>query len=365
MDLLSIIARCDGRNLMEIDELAQEVRAHEERSQRRYESLQTAINTRQESKMAEPVEVKNIFQPAPMPAYGGGMGGDGMGGLLALALLGGGLNRQGVGDACGAEKVAVMNAGFDGINHNINTSTIGLTNQLTQGFTNQSSLDLMAKLGSIEGAIPLAGAQTQLALAGSTAALQNTMNVNASAEALASALTNQAVANSTATTLSGQVAINKNISEAIAASLASQSAIKESVAAYGVANLTATKDAQYAITAAVVAENTTTRTLINQLNTDNLNRLLTVADLDRRDEANRGRVRESEINITNNNTAIAAQAQQQAQGQQQLQFLAQLGAEVRNLANDVQVVRQTQSNVNFGTQTGTAQTASAANNKVG
>ena len=298
-------------------------------------------------------EVKNYFATAPYAApvaaapYGGGYGlGGGDGGLLALALLGGGLGNRNHGDNCDASKAAILETGFDGVNHNINTSMIGLTNQLNAGFGGQRDLDVMAKLGSIEAAIPVAEAAMQLALAGSTAAI--TADINASS-----------IAN-----LNGQALIQKSVSEAIAASLASQSAIKESVAAYGTANLNATNQAKFDIVTAVTADGTATRSLINQLNTDNLNRLLTVADLDRRDEVNRGRIRENEITINNSATAIAAQAQGQQQQQQQLQFLAQLTAEVRNLCGDIQAVRQTQSQVVFGNNVGSGQAANATNNSV-
>jgi len=49
------------------------------------------------------------------------------------------------------------------------------------------------------------------------------------------------------------------------------------------------------------------------------------------------------------------QTQAQAQAQTQFQILAELAASVRNLAGDLQVVKQQQSNINFGVQTGTAQ----------
>lgn len=325
---------------MEVHELAALLHAHEQKSEHRF-------NQQTELKMTEPVEVKNIFQPGMLPAGAGGFGNDGMGGLLALALLGGGLNGRRGDNDCTVATTALSNAGFDGINHNINTLGLGLTNQLTQGFTNQNSLDIMAKLGSIEGAIPLAEAQVQLALAGSTA-----------------------------TITAGQAITNKGISDAIAASLASQNninvnvlqqgaATREAVASYGVANLTATKDAQFATAAAIAASTKEVLAALNEQNVANLQRQLTVAETALLERNAALRARETEINITNTNTATAQQVQVQGQQQQQLQFMAQLVAEVRNLANDVQVVRQTQSNVNFGTQTGTAQTASAANNKVG
>lgn len=58
------------------------------------------------------------------------------------------------------------------------------------------------------------------------------------------------------------------------------------------------------------------------------------------------------------------QNQQQLQAQAQVQLFADLAAQVRNLANDIQVVRATQSNINFGVQAGTSQASNATNNSV-
>lgn len=290
----------------------------------------------------------NVFTTTPNPVVGGygGFGGDGMGGLLALALLGGGLNgrRDGFGsDPCGAEKVAVMNAGFDGVNHNINTSMLGLTGQMNQGFGNQSTLDLMAKLGTIEGAIPLAEAQVQLAVAGSTAAI------------------NQNIANGLQTAINGQAGINKNIADAIASSLASQNNINQNLlnSAAGLQLQAAQNTA--AIQTAITLDGTATRALINSLNTDNLNRLLTVADLDRRDEVNRGRSREVEVNVAQ--TVNQNQLQLQAQQQQQ-QIVSTLGFLCNEIAQVRQIARATNENVivgNTGATTTGAQTASPTN----
>jgi hypothetical protein len=320
---------------------------HEAHSEERAQKLGEKIdNLKEAKKMTEPVEVKNIFQPGMLPAVGGnGLGGDGMGGLLALALLGGGLNnRRGDGD-CTVATTALSNAGFDGINHNINTLGLGITNQLTQGFTNQNSLDIMAKLGSIEGAIPLAEAQVQLALAGSTA-----------------------------TITAGQAITNKGISDAIAASLASQNninvnvlqqgaATREAVASYGVANLTATKDAQFATATAIANSTKEVLAALNDQNVANLQRQLTVAETALLERNAALRARETEINITNTNTATATATQAQFQQQQQFQILANLSANVANLANDVQVVRQGQTIFNSGTMAASG-TQAAANTKV-
>ena len=55
--------------------------------------------------------------------------------------------------------------------------------------------------------------------------------------------------------------------------------------------------------------------------------------------------------------------QQQAQAQAQLQ-LVRLSEAVNNLANDIQSVRTTQSQIVFGNNTGSGQTSNATNNRV-
>jgi len=275
----------------------------------------------------------------------GGSSDSGLGGAGLIALLAAtgalGNNRRNEESCIPAQ----LNTVADGINHNINTSMIGLTNQLNAGFGGQRDLDLMQKLGNIEGDIWKAEGEVQLAVAGSTASLTN------------------AISQGTLSNLAGQAAINKNITDGTAAVLASNCGIKEAVAAYGVANLTATKDAQYAITTAVRDDGDKTRAKIDFYHDQDMQRKLTVADgiIAERNAALRGR--ESEINITNTNTATAQQFQVQGQQQQQLQILANLAAEIRNLAGDIQAVRQGQVVFNSGTMAGSA-TQAAANTKV-
>lgn len=306
---------------------------------------------------------------------GGDMENSSDGGLLAAAILGGlggrGYGREGYGrdDNCDSAKVAVMNAGFDGINHNINTNAIGLnnsltananginhnintalqgiTNQLGTGFGGQRDLSVMGKLCDIDKDVWQAEGQVQLAVANSNADISSRIG-----EALQVAV-------------QGQGAIRKDISDAISASLVSQGEIKQTVAQVGATNIAATKDAAYAVTTAVRDDGDKTRALLTRQYEDTLNRELAEARNALVELRSAGRVRESEINITNTNTATAQQFQVQSQQQQQLQIMAQLAAEVRNLANDVQVVRQTQSNVNFGVQGASTQGQQASNNRVG
>lgn len=222
----------------------------------------------------------------------------------------------------------------------------------------QMNTAVLQTLGAIQGAIPLAEGQVQLALAGAVGEVRTHLGQ---------------VENSV---LIGQTAINKNVSDAIAASLASQNninlnvltsaaATKEAVTAFGMANLTATKDAQFANQVAINASTKEILAALNDQNTANLQRQLAVAESALLETRLTGRQRESEINITNTNTATAQQAQIQGQVQAQSQAIIQLSGLVANLSGDIQAVRATTSNVNFGTQAGVGQTTNATNNKVG
>lgn len=260
---------------------------------------------------------------------GAGLGGGLLGGILGGALLGGNSlgNRNNIGE--GVVTPAMLTAGLAGVTDALQNTTV------------------MQTLGDIKAAVPLAEAQVQLALAGSQAQIT-------------SEITSSNIAN-----LNGQALINKNVSDAIASSLASQTSIKESVAAYGVANLNATKDAQFALATIVKDDGEKTRALITSNTISELQRQLTVAQTVALEDRLTNRARETEINITNTNTATAQQFQAQAQAQAQNQAIIQLSGLVANLSGDIQAVRATTSNVNFGTQAGVGQTTNATNNKVG
>jgi len=275
-------------------------------------------------------------------AIGGGLGAGVLGGVLGGALLG----RRG----------GILGGDGDGAVGGVVTPSLLASTAAQITDTAQNTVVLQA-LGDIKAAVPLAESQVQLALAGVDNNLTLIANTNATASALANSLTNQNIAMSTAS-------INKGVSEAIAASLASQGSIKESIAAYGVANLNATKDSQYAITTAVRDDGDKTRALIVSQNDANLQRMLAVAEAQLAETRAAGRSREVEVNVAQTVNQNQNQIQAQTQQQQQFQILAQLAAQVGNLANDIQVVRQTQSNINFGVQGTAGQTASAANTRV-
>lgn len=193
---------------------------------------------------------------------------------------------------------------------------------------------------------------TQVALGTGTLNTQNALNAAAI----------QTLVQKTSGELATQVALNT-------------AAVATAVERTGTATAIAFKDqaiqglqSQYALATAIKADGDLTRGLIIAQNDASLNRQLSTAQAEiielRHDGRYRERARETEVNVTQSVTQNQNNLQAQQQQQQQFQILANLAAQVGNLANDIQVVRQTQSNVNFGTQTGSNQTASAANNRV-
>ena len=297
---------------MTIEQVLSDLKAHEGRSQERYEELRSHITENQ----MEPTSVKNIFESMPMG--GGGWGGAGagagaglgaglLGGVLGGALLGnGGLggNRNGE----GIVTPAMLTAGLAGVTDTLQNTTVVQT------------------LGSIQAAIPLAEAQVQLALAGTTAQLQLALTTNADAAALANSLTNQNIASTTATVLAAQIGI------------------KDAVTAYGVANLTATKDAQYATAVAISSSTKEILAALVEQNTANLQRQLTVAEQALLGSNFDARARGIEINTTNNIN------QMQQQQQQQQQFANLYGM----IAGLNQSIRSTNEAINVGSGTLTA-----------
>lgn len=260
---------------------------------------------------------------------GAGLGGGLLGGILGGALLGGnGLgNRNNIGE--GVVTPAMLTAGLAGVTDALQNTTV------------------MQTLGAIQGSIPLAEGQVQLAIAGAVGEIRSHLG----------SVENGLVA--------GQSMINKNISDGTAATLALGNNINMNIMTMGQANLVATKDAQYANAVAVAASTKEILAALNDQNTANLQRQLAVAESELLETRIGGRQRESEINITNTNTATAQQFQSQAQAQAQNQAIIQLSGLVANLSGDIQAVRATTSNVNFGTQAGVGQTTNATNNKVG
>lgn len=181
---------------------------------------------------------------------------------------------------------------------------------------------VLSKLGSIEGIIPLSASQTQSEVAQSTADIVST-------------------------TLQQTIALQGNQS---ALALATQSAIA------GV------KDSVQALAIGVVNDGDKTRALISQINLDNLNRQLAVAQNEitelRSERAADSRSHGLEINTINTQNQNQLQFQQQAQG---LAFLQ------HGLSECNQLARATNQNVLVGNTGATAtgpQTANPTNVKV-
>lgn len=315
--------------------------AHEAASEHRYEKLAHKIDQVKETEMTSP-EV-NVYQKDPMAGimplmmggYGGGSTGAAVGGGLGAGLLGGVLG----GALLGGNGILGNRGG--------NVEGVVTPSQFTAGLAgvtdSQQNTAVLQTLGAIQGAIPVAEGQVQLAIAGAVGEIRSHLG----------SVENGLVA--------GQSMINKNISDAIASSLASQNninvnvlqsaaATREAVAQYGVANLTATKDSQYATAVAIANSTKEVLAAINDQNITNLQRQLTVAEtaLLERNAALRGR--ETEINITNTNTATAAQAQFQQQQQQQALVLNNIWSRLDGMQNAI----ATNSNMIIGNSGATA-----------
>jgi RNA-binding protein YhbY len=318
-------------------------------------------STEKKPQMTE--HVKNIFNAEPsggvagiLPMLGGyGGGGWGGAGAGAGAGLGAGLLGGVLGGALLNNRGGLFgNNNGEGGNFVTPTQLANSTSSIIDA--NQNTVLLQA-VGDVKAAVPLAEAQVQLALAGQAADL------------------NRAIGASENLLVTGQAGINKNISDSMLATLQSQNSInvnvltsanstKEAVALYGNANLVATKDAATATALAVANSTKEILAALNEQNTANLQRQLTVAEQALFETRAESRARGTEVNVTQTVNQNQLQLQAQTQAQAQLQVLAQLAANVNNLANDIQAVRQTQSNVNFGVQGNAGQTASAANNRV-
>lgn len=239
---------------------------------------------------------------------GAGLGGGLLGGILGGALLGGnGLGNRGAVAGEGCVTPSMLTAGLTGVTDAIQNTTVVQT------------------LGAIQAAIPLAEAQVQLALAGSTGEIRTHLGQ---------------VENGI---IVGQSAINKNISEAIAASLASQNNINVNVLQTSTANLMATKDAQFALSTLISADGDRTRALITSNQISELQRLAAERQdeiIELRGGSARDRDRHGiEINMINN------QNQNQMQFQQQAQALVSLG---HCLSDVSQLARATNTNLIVG-----------------
>lgn len=280
-----------------------------------------------EAEMAQVLDVQDLGGGNMGGAIGGGLGAGVVGGLLAGALFGNGgfNNRHGYNNDCGDRQYVTA----DQLQTAVGTIT-----------DSQQNTAVLQGLGDIKAAVPLAEAQVQLALAGSTGEIRTHLGQ---------------VENGV---LIGQAAINKNISEAIAASLASQNNINLNVLQSSTANLIATKDSQYALATAIKEDGEKTRALITTNQIAELNRLAAERQdeiIELRNAQARDRDRHGiEINMINN------------QNQNQLQFQAQaqvLSTLTGVLAEVGQLARATNQNLIIG-NTGAVATGQQTANPV-
>lgn len=265
--------------------------------------------------------------------YGDGLGG---GGLLALALLAG---RGGFG--FGNDGFRNGNFGGDGCVTN-STFTAGITG-VTDAIQNTTVVegigDIKQAVFQAEGNLQLAGCENTSAIRSHLGQVENTI-------------------------VAGQLNLANGINGVNVNVLQSAAATREAVAQSGTQNLLATKDAQAVLSAQAASNTNLILAALKDQEITNLSRQLTVAELRNSEDRAEARAKTTEVNVTQTVNQNQLQLQAQAQQQQQLQVLANLNACVANLANDVQVVRATQQNINFGVQAGVGQTSNATNNSV-
>lgn len=317
---------------------------HEMASERRYRDLKNQIHevkdelTKGENEMTtQPV---NVFESGGggMGAAGGGIGGGAIGGFLGAALGNGGLGGFGNRNNLGNDNFVTP--------MQLQTATQGIID------ANQNTVLLQA-VGDTKAAIPVAAQGTQLYVANAMSDLRSHLGQ---------------VENSVT---AGQMAINKNVSDAIASSLASQNSINMNVSAQGAANrevtnangtanLIATKDAQYALAAAIVSDGEKTRAMLVAQNEAALRTEITGLQIRLQEHQGEARARGTEVNVTQTVNQNQLQLQAQQQQQQQAILLNNLCQHVMGLQNAV----ATNSNLiigNTGASTTGAQTANPVN----
>lgn len=261
----------------------------------------------------------NMHMQPTMPAmvatggYGDGLGGSG--GLLALALLAG---RGGFGfgdgfrrDGEGCVTPSNLTAGLAGV-----TDTIQNTNVLTG-------------IGDLKGAVPLAEAQTQLAIQGAQSDI--TSQNQAQTLNLSSLLFNGQLSN-----LAGFA----NTKDAVD-SLSTQVAVGQGVTNTNIERL------GWQLSQSITADGERTRSLITNNRIAELEQQLTVAQLNEREErANSARERDRQsVEISMINT----QNQNNLQFQQQAQALNTISSGIITALQNIQATNQA-INIGAGTQ---------------
>lgn len=267
---------------------------------------------------------------------GDGFGGGGMGAGLGAGLLGGLL---------GSQLFRRGGLGGDGVDGGVVTPAFLAASQAEQTAA-LNNTSVMASLGDIKAAVPLAEAQVQLALSGTEGNLTNA--INSSTNMLGSQL-----GGSTQTLLANQAMITKNIFDSTMALSQSLAGVKETVNTTSTMNMIATRDDGDKTRAAIAA-------LAQDINANNiatLNRQLATAEAALLEQRSLSRTREVEVNVAQ--TVNQAQAQSQAQSQFQIQ-----NDLLRTILAHAQVAQATNANLIIGnsgmTSTG-PQTANPVN----
>lgn len=387
---------------MQVTGVAEKLAAHERIQEDRYEHLKSGQEHLEkgiaEIKSAESAETEAKMSTVNVESPMGGMAG-----VLPLLMGGGNGWNNNSGGALGGASGGAIGAflgsalgnrrggllGGDGdVGGNFVTPT-QLTSAINGVIDNNNATTNLQTLGDIKTAVAGVNASVALAEGQGQLSMQNAQaDINRNIDNTGDQITAQ-ISAAQLNNANNFAAQARQTSDILAASIANQNSIRSDlnigVASInaGIANLataslqqtyalnTAIRDASDKAVAATTAQGLETRALINSLNTHNLERTLSEAnnkinmlELAAQNTGTQRQLRETEINISNTNTATAQQMQAQTMQQQQFQILAQLGAAVGNLANDMQTIRQTQSNVNFGVQGNAGQNASAANNRV-
>lgn len=292
--------------------------------------------------MSDHPHIKNYIEPIINPGGYGGYGGAGLGagagGLAGVAggVIGGMLSRGGFGfgndgrfnGGEGCVTPTQLTAALDGV------TGANAHNALMQG------------QARIEGLIPAAEGQVQLALAGVQNALSNQINTNLVSNTQGFANVNQNIAGATANI----IAVGETIKDTINLTSAQTQLAIANNTAQGLQNTSV-------IVTAVRDDGDKTRALIVAQNEAGLRSEITALQIKLQEQQAASMARGVEVNVSQNVN------QQQAQLQTQVQ-LVQLGEAIRNLCGDIQAVRTTQSQIVFGNNTGSGQTSNATNNRV-
>lgn len=229
---------------------------------------------------------------------GGGIGGGLLGGILAGALFGGGLgNRRNDGEGC--------------------VTPSQLTAALAGVQDTQMNTAVIQTLGAIQGAIPAAEGQVQLALAQAQGQLSNQMGQQSLAVAQGFGNTAQAISSS-------QAAI-----------IAVGESVKDAVNANGAANMIATKDAGAASLAAIASSTNLILTALKDQEITNLNRQLTISELRNAEDRAEARARGTEVTVTQTVNQNQMQLQAQAQAQQQAVVLGNIWERLNGMQNAI------------------------------